>query len=336
MRRLAAALVLVALTASCAHRKPAVQPPRFGASLIFPTGSSSGSGGGLTNAELRASPVPISGTVTANAGTNLNTSALALDANLVKLTLAQGSATAAQTGPLHLCAATTAAPSYTNGNSFPCSLTLAGALRIDGSATTQPVSGTVAATQSGAWSLSANQSVNVAQINGVTPLMGNGTAGTGSQRVTIASDNTAFTVNVGAFPDNEPINNAQVNGVTILTGNGVTGTGSQRVTIASDNTAFNVNGLNPTVASATLTSVSGSASSVSCAASNASRRGVSIYNDSTALLYVAFAATSSTTAFTVRVASQGYYEMPSYPVYTGTIACIWASATGAARVTEVQ
>lgn len=57
------------------------------------------------------------------------------------------------------------------------------------------VSGTVAVTQSGAWSLSANQSVNVAQINGVTPLMGNGVTGTGSQRVTIASDNTAFSVN---------------------------------------------------------------------------------------------------------------------------------------------
>lgn len=39
--------------------------------------------------------------------------------------------------------------------------------------------------------LEANQSANVAQINGVTPLMGNGTTGTGSQRVTVASDNTA-------------------------------------------------------------------------------------------------------------------------------------------------
>jgi hypothetical protein len=40
-----------------------------------------------------------------------------------------------------------------------------------------------------------NLPANVAQINGVTPLMGNGVTGTGSQRVTIASDNTAFTVN---------------------------------------------------------------------------------------------------------------------------------------------
>lgn len=37
--------------------------------------------------------------------------------------------------------------------------------------------------------LVANQSVNVAQINGVTPLMGAGNTGTGSHRVTIASDN---------------------------------------------------------------------------------------------------------------------------------------------------
>lgn len=38
-----------------------------------------------------------------------------------------------------------------------------------------------------------NLSCNTAQVNGVTPLMGNGTTGTGSPRVTIASDNTANT-----------------------------------------------------------------------------------------------------------------------------------------------
>jgi hypothetical protein len=36
---------------------------------------------------------------------------------------------------------------------------------------------------------------NEKQINGVAPLMGNGVSGTGSQRVNIASDNTAFSVN---------------------------------------------------------------------------------------------------------------------------------------------
>ena len=63
-------------------------------------------------------------------------------------------------------------------------------LKVDGSGVTQPVSGTVTANQGGApWS------ENISQINGVTPLMGNGISGTGSPRVTIASDNTAFTVN---------------------------------------------------------------------------------------------------------------------------------------------
>lgn len=63
------------------------------------------------------------------------------------------------------------------------------AWKVDGSAVTQPVSGTFwQATQP--VSISGNQAVNVAQINGVTPLMGNGASGTGAQRVTIASDST--------------------------------------------------------------------------------------------------------------------------------------------------
>lgn len=37
--------------------------------------------------------------------------------------------------------------------------------------------------------------INIKEINAVTPLMGNGITGTGSLRVTIASDNTAFAVN---------------------------------------------------------------------------------------------------------------------------------------------
>lgn len=53
--------------------------------------------------------------------------------------------------------------------------------------------------------LSANQSVNTAQINGVAPTMGNGVSGTGVQRVTIASDSTgAIRLSSGAFA-NAPI-----------------------------------------------------------------------------------------------------------------------------------
>lgn len=60
-------------------------------------------------------------------------------------------------------------------------------LRTDPTGSTiQPVSGTVTANQGGApWS------ANHTQINGVAVLAGNGVTGTGSQRVTIASDNTS-------------------------------------------------------------------------------------------------------------------------------------------------
>src|SRR3989344_3684180 len=101
---------------------------------------------------------PVSGTITANAGTNLNTSLLALDTSVNGILLAQGATTSGKTGPLIQCAVTTAAPTYTNAQLNPLSLTTSGALRVDigatsanatavkvdGSAVTQPVSGTIA------------------------------------------------------------------------------------------------------------------------------------------------------------------------------------------------
>jgi hypothetical protein len=49
--------------------------------------------------------------------------------------------------------------------------------------------------------LTANQSVNIAQVNGIAPLTGNGVTGPGAQRVTIASDNAAFAVTATLAPE---------------------------------------------------------------------------------------------------------------------------------------
>lgn len=84
---------------------------------------------------------------------------------------------------------------------------------------------------------------------------------------------------------------------------------------------------------ATLSNVSGSASSVTVLAANSARVGGSIYNDSSAIVYLKFGATASTTSFTVKLAADTYYEIPGG--YTGIIDGIWASATGSARVTEL-
>jgi len=84
-------------------------------------------------------------TVTANAGTNLNTSALALDTSVNGILLAQGSTTSGQSGPIVQGAVTTSAPTYVTAKTNPLSLTTAGALRVDGSGVTQPISGAVTA-----------------------------------------------------------------------------------------------------------------------------------------------------------------------------------------------
>lgn len=101
-------------------------------------------------------------------------------------------------------------------------VTASNALKVDNSAVTQPI--------------------NVFQINGVTPLMGNGVSGTGAQRVTLASDSTgqvtlaAGAATIGSLAANQSTNEAQINGVAPSMGNGVSGTGVQRVTLASDGT----------------------------------------------------------------------------------------------------
>jgi hypothetical protein len=87
-------------------------------------------------------------------------------------------------------------------------------------------------------------------------------------------------------------------------------------------------------ATPTQSSVAGTASSTTLLASNANRLGATIYNDSTAVLYVKLGATGSATSYTVQVPANGYYEVPFF--YTGTIDGLWGSATGNARVTELS
>lgn len=169
---------------------------------------------------------PISGTVTANAGSNLNTSLLALEAggnlatiktNTDNLSLAQASTTSGQKGNLILTATTTAAPTYTNAQSNPLSTTTTGALRTDASATTQPVSGTVTVTQATGTNLHSvidSGTVAVTQATGTNlhAVLDSGT-------LTTVSTVTSLT---------------QLNGAAISMNTGVRDAGTQRVTIATN------------------------------------------------------------------------------------------------------
>ena len=87
------------------------------------------------------------------------------------------------------------------------------------------------------------------------------------------------------------------------------------------------------IQAATLANVTSSATSVTVFAANGAARARAVYNDSTAVLYLKFGATASTTSHTVQLASGDYYEFPQ-PVYGGLVDGIWAAANGAARTTE--
>lgn len=136
---------------------------------------------------------PVSGTVTANAGSGT------MAVSAASLPLPSGASTAAKQPALGTAGTASADVLTVQG------ITSMTPLKTDGSGVTQPVSGTV--------SITSNSAVNVAQINGVTTLMGNGVTGTGSQRVTIASDNTPYAVKIDQTTPGTT-NNISVSGST--------------------------------------------------------------------------------------------------------------------------
>ncbi len=208
---------------------------------------------------------------TANAGTNLNTSALNLEATQSAMS-AKFPATLGQKA----MAASMAVVLASDQASVPVAATLsAETTKVIGTvnvAVGSNIIGKVGIDQTtpgttNLVALAANQSVNNAQVNGVAVSTGTGVMGTGTQRVTIASDNDPLTVKqataanlnatvvgtgtfaVQATPVTQVdtfmlggVNIKEINAVAPLMGNGVTGTGSQRVTLASDGTAISTAG----------------------------------------------------------------------------------------------
>lgn len=174
-------------------------------------------------AATSAAQLPDGHNVTANAGTNLNTSALALEAggNLA--------AAAASLSVLDDWDETDRA----KVNPIVGQAGVAGGTGLVG-ATTQRVT---LATDVG---LPAGTN-NIGDVDIATlPNEGQQTMA-GSISVAIASDQSAVpvsgTVNIGTFPDNEPFNVAQWGGSGVTGGAGAVATGTPRVTLASDDPA---------------------------------------------------------------------------------------------------
>jgi hypothetical protein len=176
-------------------------------------------------------------------------------------------------------------------------------------------SGTIAATQSGPWNIG-----NIDNITGTISLP-TGAATSALQLL----GNTSLSIIAASIP---PLGQAAM-------------AASLPVVIASDQSPIPVTGAiiaTPAVStSAALTNVAGSASSVTLLAANANRKMAAIFNSSTtssSTLYLAFAASASTSSYSVQIPAGGYYELPA-PIYTGEISGIWSTtATAIAHITE--
>lgn len=197
--------------------------------------------------------------------------------------------------------------------------------------------------------LAANQSMNLSQVAGATTATGHGTA-SGALRVELPTDGTGLVnvaqstaANLNATVVQSTASNLKAS-VNLNDGAGsavnkgqTTASGSLPVVLASDQSSIPVANTPASSATATLSNVASSASSVTLLSSNAARKGATIFNDSTAVVYVKFGTTASNSSYTVQIASLGYYELPftGQGIYTGRIDAIWASADGNARVTEL-
>lgn len=232
---------------------------------------------------------------------------------------------------------------------------------VDGSGSTQPVSGTVTVTQATGTNLhavidssalpsgaatSANQATEIASLASIDSKLTSPLAVTGpltdtqlrASAVPVSLASTTVTGNVTVVQPTGTNLHTVVDSSALPTG---AATASNQATEIASLASIDSKLTSPLVVqgskstTSSITSVSGSASSVSLLASNANRKGAAFYNDSSAILYLKLGATASTTSYTVQLVAGAYYEIPFITPYTGAIDGIWASAAGAVRITEL-
>jgi hypothetical protein len=180
---------------------------------LLKTIASSGAAAGLTDAQLRATPVPVSGTVTTTPPANAST-------NVAQMA---GTAVSMNTGVRD---AGTQRVTVATNDSVPVTGAFFQA--------TQPISGTVTTTPP------ANASTNLAQIVGTAADVNSGVKSAGTLRVVLATDQPALTNKLLVTPDsvalpaNQSVNAAQFGGTNVVTGTGAGGSGIPRVTVSND------------------------------------------------------------------------------------------------------
>lgn len=181
-------------------------------------------------------------------------------------------------------------------------VTASNALKVDGSAVTQPVS----AAQSGTW--------NITNVSGTVSLP------TGA--ATSAKQDTGNT-SLGSI-------DGKLNSLGQKAA-----TGSVPVVLASDQPSINVAPGQVAATGSALTAVSASTATTTIISANSARRALFLFNDSSSSVAVALSTTVTSTLFTHKMGPYGYWEIPSDPCWRGDVSGLWDVANGALRVTEL-
>lgn len=237
--------------------------------------------------------------------------------------VAQSSTTSGQTGGLSQAAVLTAAPTYVTGNTNPLTMSTSGEMRVQLSkAGASPSIGSPADAAAAQVALYVNAQLGI--FNGTNwdrlrEASADALAGTGI----LAAGNMGWN---GTTWD-------RLKATSGVLSVDLSATSANATALKVDGSAVNQPTKEVVPTTATLSNVAGSATSVNVVASNASRRGLTIYNDSTARVRLKFGTTASSTSFTYSVPAGAQWEM-TVP-FTGAIDGIWDAANGNARVTEM-
>ena len=183
-------------------------------------------------------------------------------------------------------------------------VTAAGALQVDGSGVTQPISAASLPLPTGA-ATEATLATRTAAAQLPAALVGG-----------------RLDANIGAWL-----------GSTAPTVGQKTSANSIPVTLASDQPAIPVSSTPSASTASAVTQVAGSLVVVTLKAANAARKGLTLYNEGNQPWYVKLGAAATLTSFTVKILRDGYYEVPFG--YTGIVTGIQAVSSSSLYVTEL-
>lgn len=265
--------------------------------------------GPLTDTQLRATPVPVSGTVAVSNFPAIQTIAISQTGTNNDVEVVNGAGAAAvniQDG----------------GNS----ITVDGTVAVSNFPATQPVSGTVTVVQPTGTNLHVvvDSAPTTSVTQGTSPWVVSGTVTANLGTIDGAATEATLATRLADATFTSRIN----------TQGQKTMAASTPVVIASDQSAIAVTSTPAASVTSAVTRVATANTSHQLVASNAARKGLIFYNDSTSQQFIKFGTTASQTDFTLRMSTQDYYELPQ-PVYSGRIDVLGTNSNGAIQVTEL-